>query len=337
MRVLDGSQMRDADRQASLEGGVPSIVLMENAGHEVVEAMVSSFDGLGSRRVAVLCGRGSNGGDGFVIARKLWQQGIKAQVFLVGRIADVQGDAKINLVILERLGFPIIEIHDSKDWKIQRIEVFRNDLIVDAVLGTGISRPLAGMLKTVVADINKSSVSVVAVDLPTGLSADTADIIGEAIRADLTVTLGAPKPPLVFPPGNAYTGNLTVADIGIPESVISKLTGDRLELLTEIAIRRLLPSRSRDAHKGNFGHVLVVAGSQGKTGAACLAGLGALRSGAGLVTVATPRSCVSVVASVAPEYMMLPLRESESGVVGVDALSQILEFSLRRYCHRARF
>ena len=326
MRVLDGAQMRDADRRTIDEIGIPSIVLMENAGHEVVAAMEKTFGDLRSRRIAILCGRGNNGGDGFVIARTLRQQGVDVGVFLLGRIADVKGDARTNLDVLERLGSSVIEVPDGQAWQLRGPEVARYNVLVDAMLGTGLSKPVEGLLHTVVADINAMSVPVVAVDIPTGLSTDSPTVVGDAVEATLTVTLGAPKLPLVLPPGDAYTGDLVIADIGIPEAIIDGLDGPRLELMGQAGIRRLLPSRATDAHKGDFGHVLVVAGSPGKTGAACLAGLGALRSGAGRVTIATPRSCLSTIASAAPEYMTLPLSESAAGTVDGDALSQVLAF-----------
>ena len=319
--------MREADRRTMNDIGVPSLVLMENAGNQVVAAMGSAFNDLASRRVAVLCGRGNNGGDGFVIARTLSQQGLEVGVFLLGRAADVEGDARTNLEIVGQLGLPVIELHNSQAWELHGPEVVRFDLLVDAVLGTGLSKPLAGLLQTVIADINSAPIPVVAVDVPTGLSAESHAVIGDAIQADVTVTLAAPKLPLVLPPGNACAGDLVIADIGIPASVIDGLDGPRLELVTPADIRRLIPPRASDAHKGDFGHVLVVAGSPGKSGAACLAGLAALRSGAGLVTVATPRSCLSAVAGGAPEYMTLPLAESADGTVDADALSQVLDFS----------
>ena len=325
MRILTAAQMREADRRTIEEIGIPSIVLMENAGRQVVGAMEAAFDDLDQRRVAVLCGRGNNGGDGFVVARTLHQHGIDVGVFLLGQVADVEGDAKTNLNVLGRLGVTVVEIPDSEAWELHGPEITTHDLLVDAVFGTGLTKPLGGMLQTAVGDINSAELPVVAVDVPTGLAADTHELIGEAIQADVTVTLGAPKLPLVLPPGDSRVGDLVVADIGIPREVIDGVEGPRLALLTRAELRSVIPPRPSDAHKGDFGRVLVVAGSTGKTGAAHLAGLGALRSGAGLVTIATPRSCVPTVAAAAPEYMTLPLPESEDGHVGRDALSQLLE------------
>ena len=325
MRVLDAAQMREVDRRTIEEIGIPSIVLMEHAGQRVVEVLESTFDDLGARRVAVLCGRGNNGGDGFVAARLLRGRGVDPTVVVLGDPDAVRGDARTNLDILGRIGARVLTVPDSAAWARQGADVAGHDLIVDAIFGTGLGRPLDGLQRAVVDDVNASSAPVVAVDLPSGLSADRQRPPGAAVLAAVTVALGAPKIPLVLPPGDACTGELVVADIGIPAAVIEEVEGPRLELLTPAGIRRLLPPRPPGAHKGDFGHVLIVAGSRGKTGAACLAGSGALRSGAGLVTVATPGSCVSTVAAGAVEYMTLPLAETAAGTVSGEALEAVLD------------
>jgi NAD(P)H-hydrate epimerase len=199
------------------------------------------------------------------------------------------------------------------------------DIVVDAILGTGFRGRLTGLFETVVADINELGVPVVAIDLPSGLSADSAELTGEAVEATMTVTLAAPKIPLVFPPAETHAGDLVIADIGIPAPVIDELEGPYLELLTRERMRGLLPARASESHKGDFGRVLIVAGSLGKTGAAHLAALGALRSGAGLVTVATPRSCLPILASMGAEYMTIPLEETPSGTVDYAALERVLD------------
>jgi NAD(P)H-hydrate epimerase len=324
MRVLNTQQMREADRQTIDEIGIPSVVLMENAGRQAVAAMEAAFDDLPSSRVAVLCGRGNNGGDGFVVARTLAQRGIEAIVFLLGGVADVRGDARTNLEILGRIGVTVVEITDAQEWELHFTEISECDLIVDALLGTGFRGPVSGLLETVIADINGLGVPVVAIDLPTGLSADTHEIDGDAIQASMTVTLAAPKLPLVLPPADVYGGDLVIADIGIPLTVIDELDGPRVELLTRDMMRELVPTRAADSHKGDFGRVVVIAGSIGRTGAAHLAALGALRSGAGLVTIATPRSCVPVLAAMMPEYMTEPLEETGAGTIDFAAVDRAL-------------
>jgi len=327
MRVLNAAQMRDADRRTIEEIGVPSLVLMENAGRQVVAAMEAAFEDLATRQVVILCGRGSNGGDGFVVARTLAQRDVQCAVFLLGQVADVRGDARVNLEILGRLGITVVEVTDAQAWELHYSEITRADLIVDALFGTGLKTALSGLFETVVADVNAAAIPVVSIDLPSGLLADTHQVIGQAIEATLTVTMAAPKIPLVLPPAERHAGDLVIADIGIPNAVLEEVEGPSLSLLTRDRVRELVQGRAADAHKGDFGRVLVVAGSVGKTGAAHLAALGALRSGAGLVTVATARSALAVVAGMAPEYMTEPLDETAGGGVDFAALERVLELA----------
>jgi NAD(P)H-hydrate epimerase len=324
MRVLTAAQMREADRYTIDELGIPSIVLMENAGRSVVAAMEATFEDLLARRVAVLAGRGNNGGDGFVVARTLLQRGIDVAVFLLGRAAEVRGDARTNLEILARLGVAPVEITNEQEWELHFSEISQRDLLVDAVFGTGLREPLGGMLQTVVGDVNGSGLDVVAIDLPSGLSADTPELIGDAFEATLTVTLGAPKIPLVLPPAEHQCGDLVIADIGIPLPVIDEVEGPRTRILTREGLREHVQPRAAETHKGDYGRVVVVAGSLGKTGAAHLAALGALKSGAGLVTIATPRSALPIIAAMAPEYMTEPLAEDPEGRVAADAVERVL-------------
>ena len=327
MRVLNSRQMRDADRRTIEDVGIPSIVLMENAGRQVVAAMESTFESLAAMSVAVLCGRGNNGGDGFVVSRTLIERDIDVSVYLFAASADVRGDARINLDVLRNLGVDVVEIADAAAWELHGREVLAADVIVDALVGTGLSAPLAGLYETVIADVNASPRPVVSVDLPSGLSADDHTVNGPAIDASLTVTLGAPKLPLVLPPGEALAGTLVIADIGIPAGVIEDVEGPWVEILTKEAMRQLVQPRAQDSHKGDYGRVLIVAGSPGKSGAAVLAGIAALRSGAGLVTVATPASQVPLVAAGSSECMTLALPEDSDGFVRPDAIDLIVEFN----------
>ncbi len=314
MRVLNSAQMRQADRRTIDDIGIPSLVLMENAGRQAVAAMEAMYADLGDRQVGVLCGRGNNGGDGFVVARTLAQRGVDVSVFLIGRVAEVKGDARTNLEILGRLGITVVEVADSQAWELHFSEVGDCNLIVDAIFGTGLNAPVSGLIESVIADINTSGIPVVAIDVPSGLSADSHEPIGPSIEASLTVTLGAPKLPLVLPPAETKAGDIVIADIGIPGDVIDSVDGPRIELLTRATMRELVTPRAADSHKGDYGRVLVVAGSRGKTGAEHLAAVGALRSGAGLVTVATCAGCQPVVAAMGAEYMTEALRESDEGI-----------------------
>ena len=326
MRVLNSTQMRDADRRTIEEIGIPSLVLMENAGRQAVAAMEAVYTDLLDRQIAVLCGRGNNGGDGFVIARTLVQRGADVAVFLIGRVTDVRGDARINLEILGRLGVTVVEVADSQAWELHFSEVSDCTLIVDAIFGTGLKGPVTGLIESVIADVNASDIPVVAIDLPSGLSADSPDPIGPSIDAALTITLAAPKLPLVLPPAEMRAGDIVIADIGIPDEVIETVDGPHVELLTRSAMRELITPRSADSHKGDFGHVLIVAGSPGKTGAAHLAATGCLRSGAGLVTIATPSTCQAVVAAMGAEYMTEALDETDEGL-DANGVDRVLEMA----------
>jgi NAD(P)H-hydrate epimerase len=323
MRILNTAQMREADRITIEEVGIPSLVLMENAGRQVVAAMEAAYEAQLNGRVAVLCGRGNNGGDGFVVARTLLQRGIDTAVFVIGALSQVRGDARTNLDILGRLGATVVEVGDEQAWELHFSEISQCTLIVDAIFGTGLRSAAAGMMETVFADVNASDIPIVAIDLPSGLSADTPQVPGDCIHASMTVTLAAPKLPLLLPPAEDYAGDVVIADIGIPYDIIENVEGPRVELLTPEQLRTLIEPRAPDSHKGDFGRVTIVAGSMGKTGAAHLTAMAALRSGAGLVTVATPASCLPIVASMAPEYMTEPLDERD-GAISAAAVDRVL-------------
>ena len=326
MRVLNAAQMREADRRATGDIGIPSLVLMENAGRQAVAAIEAMYSDIHERQVAVLCGRGNNGGDGFVIARTLAQRGVDVSVFLIGRVSDVRGDARTNLEILGRLGLTVVEVADSQAWELHFSEVSDCSLIVDAIFGTGLNAPVSGFIESVITDVNTSGIPIVAIDLPSGLSADSPEPIGPSIEAGLTVTLAAPKLPLVLPPAETRAGDIVIADIGIPGDVIESVEGPRVDLLTRASMRDLITPRTPDSHKGDYGRVLIVAGSRGKTGAAHLAATGALRSGAGLVTIATPSTCQAVVAAMGAEYMTEALDETDEGL-DANGVDRVLEMA----------
>ena len=324
MRILNAQQMQEADRRTIQDIGIASLVLMENAGRQVVAAVESLYPDLADRQVAIVCGKGNNGGDGFVVARTLLQRGIDVSVFVIGRVNEIKGDARINLEILGRIGQTVVEVADETAWELHGAEITSHDLIVDAMFGIGLKAALTGFYETVVADINAAGVPIVSIDMPSGMSADTTDLIGDAIDATVTVALGAPKLPLVLPPAESKSGEVVIADIGIPADVFDQLDGPRIELLTRDQMRPLVQPRAADAHKGDFGRVVVVAGSMGKAGAAVLCALGAMRSGAGLVTVASPRSCQATIAAHAAEYMTEGLDETPTGTVHFSAVDAVV-------------
>ena len=325
MRVLNTAQMREADRRTIDDLGVPSLELMENAGRQVVSAIESRWPSLrGGGRITVICGKGNNGGDGLVVARLLAALGVAVRACLAAPESAIGGDAATNLAALRAAGVPVVDVSTPAAWAAVRAGLDGCDLVVDALFGTGLTRGLAGHWETVVADIEKSGATIVSIDLPSGLSADEPGVIGKVVKATLTITLAAPKLPLLLAPASLRAGDVVVADIGIPTAVVDALPGPRVTVITRAWARRQVRPRHRDTHKGDYGRVLIAAGSPGKTGAAGLAALGALRSGAGLVTVATPRVCQPTVAAFAPEYMTLGLDHGGEGLVGAEAASAVL-------------
>ena len=324
MRVLSTAQMQAADRATIETVGLASTVLMENAGRQVVAAMEQQVAGLHDRRIAVLCGKGHNGGDGFVVARVLAGGGADVSVYLTAPASMVTGDARGNLTALQAMGLTVIEVAESAAWTAAIPDIAESDLIVDALFGTGLSRPLEGHAADVVSGLNATGVPIIAIDVPSGLSADTGAVNGPAIDASMTVALGAPKVPLLIPPAATMVGDLVVADIGIPDAVVASVAGSRIDVVTREWARAQVAPRPDELHKGECGRVMIVAGSTGKTGAAQLAAVGALRSGAGLVTVATPRVCQDVVSAMMPEYMTLGLESTPEGTLAGSAADVVL-------------
>ena len=322
MKILTSVQMKEIDRKAIAALGIPGTVLMENAGLRVVEVLARVFEGLEAAEAVVVAGKGNNGGDGFVVARHLRNMGLRPAVLLLASKDEVRGDAAVNLNIALNMGIPIAEVRSPGEWRRCRKALAGADLIVDALFGTGLTRPAEGLHARVIGDINAAPGFKAAVDIPSGLSSDTANIIGPAVRADITVTLAAPKIAHVLPPAEGLVGRLFVAPIGIPPELFDD-PGLKVELVERGDVLPLFAAREPNTHKGTYGHVLVVAGSRGKTGAASLAAKAALKMGAGLVTVATPESCLPIVARSMDELMTEPLAETPEGTIGARSLSRI--------------
>ncbi len=322
MKILTAAQMREVDRITIEELGVPGVVLMENAGIGVVRAIEERFQPLNKQRIAILCGKGNNGGDGFVIARQLRMRGLSPRVMLLADPARIGGDARINYDILLRSGCQPHMVRDWNEWVALKPDLLTSTLLVDALLGTGLSGPVEGVLAEVIRDLNAgfAHLPLVAVDMPSGLPSDTGAAVGEALKADLTVTFTAPKVGQIFPPNCERIGELVVCPIGTPAEVYEQRADLYLNLITPAQLARFVRPRARSAHKGDFGHVLIVAGGRGKTGAAALAGEAALKIGAGLVTVATAESALPVVAGFIPELMTEPLAETDVGSISARAL-----------------
>ena len=316
MKIVTAAEMREIDRVTSERFGVPSLTLMENAGTAVAQFVNRTF--LSERMFVVICGKGNNGGDGFVAARKLDELGRKVQVLLLADPSELSGDTAINY---EKLPVkPVIARTAEELGSEDALAVFKRDVFVDAILGTGFRPPVKGLYALAIEKINASSVPVIAVDIPSGADANVmGSQTGSVARADAIVTFTAPRPAHIF--GDLSPGPTVIAPIGSPnEAIHSSLN---LNLITAKDVAPLLAPRPRNSNKGMYGHVLVVGGSLGKAGAAAMAGFSALRSGAGLVTVATAKSVLPTVAGSHPELMTEPLEETPEGTIAQSALSAV--------------
>lgn len=284
MKILTSDQMRNIDRRATERFGVPSIVLMENAALAVVDAIFERYPE--SERVALFCGTGANGGDGFAVARHLENRGVVPVIILVGDRASVRGDAETNLIVCERLGIPLYYVREADDVETALAHAADADLIVDAIFGTGLNRAPSGMQADLIRGLGDLRIPVLAVDLPSGANASSHEPFDPCVQAEVTVTFAAPKLCHVFEPAAFYCGEVIVADISIPEIAVED-EGITLALITPKDVQPLVQPRLASSHKGTYGHVAVIAGSPGRSGAAVLCARGAIRTGAGLVSVMT--------------------------------------------------
>jgi NAD(P)H-hydrate epimerase len=320
MKILGGAAMGDVDRRTIEEYGLPGAVLMETAGLRVTEFILTRLKS--DRPIIVLAGPGNNGGDGFVIARLLNRAGLKATVWSTVKQGAYRGDAAINEKYYLKASYPVQRLLSQADLDQFKQKLQEAGLFVDALLGTGADREVTGLTAEVIEAVNLASAPVLAVDIPSGVNADTGELLGTAVKADWTVTFGCPKLGLMFYPGAGQAGDITVADINLPESLMEKAS---VELLTASLIRSYLTKRPGDAHKGSVGRALIVAGSPGMTGAAVLTAEAALKSGCGLVYLAAPESICPALEAKLVEVIVLPLPESSPGVISPDAARQIIE------------
>ena len=327
MKAPTASQMRRIDADAVEKYNMAGIVLMENAGRAVADAIVDYLREPVGKRVCVFCGKGNNGGDGYVAARWLQYHGAEVKMFLFAGRDEIRGDAAQHLSTLDRLGIEFFEAPaDPRDWDIIRIAANFSDVLVDALLGTGFQGEIQGPMAMAIEIINSSEKPVFAVDIPSGIDADTGQVRGSAVKALHTVTFALPKPGLLLHPGAEYAGTLRIAPIGLPVALIEE-TSIQQHFVEAADIRAILPVRTPAAHKGMSGHVLIMAGSRGKSGAAALASCGALRGGAGLVTTAIPESISLIMEVKTTEAMTLSLPETAAAGLGDDAALQVLEFA----------
>ncbi|HUJ12754.1 MAG TPA: NAD(P)H-hydrate dehydratase [Thermoanaerobaculia bacterium] len=303
MKIVTADQMRNIDRRATERFGIPSLVLMENAAIAVVDAIFEHHPNC--ERASIFCGPGANGGDGFAVARHLENRGVVPAVFICGE-RKYSGDAAINLAICERLALPTYEITSVDTLDAALVHASDADVIVDAVFGTGLNRAPEGIYAEVIRSMNELALPVVAVDMPSGANASSIEPFDPCVQANVTVTFAAPKMCHIFEPAATACGEVVVADISIPDAAIQD-ENVTLALTTPAGVRPFIAPRLANTHKGTYGHVGIVAGSPGRTGAAVMCARGAIRSGAGLVSVAIDREVAPLVNSGSIESMTVPI------------------------------
>jgi hydroxyethylthiazole kinase-like uncharacterized protein yjeF len=308
MIVVTAEQMREMDRLTIQKYGTPSLTLMERAGEGVVKAILERFAEPANKGVLIIAGKGNNGGDGFVVGRLLRQQRLSCDVALLAKRNEISSDAAHNLKAYLTAGGKVADI-DGDRLALLEDAMSGKGVLVDAILGTGTKNEIRGIYADAIRAMNTSGLPIVAVDIPSGLDADNGTPLGVCIQAAMTVALAYPKLGQVIHPGLTYVGDLVVADIGIEPSAVAEVE-PATEILTLERIRPLVPVRKADSHKGTYGHVVVIAGSRGKTGAAILASRACMRAGAGLTTLAAPRSLNNVIAGALIEVMTEPLRDT---------------------------
>jgi NAD(P)H-hydrate epimerase len=327
--VLTADEMRRVDQRAVRELGIPGATLMENAGRGAADCLLAALPALGlprrGGRVAIVCGKGGNGGDGFVVARRLKRAGHRVEVFLLAARDEVRGDPALKLREMERGGIRARVVDDAD---VLASALGSAQLVVDAMLGTGARGAPAPLLARAIEQVNACGRPVVALDVPSGLPADGGPPEGPVVRAALTPTFAGLKRGLVSGPGVELAGRVVVVDIGVPAAEVAR--GIATFLLEPRDVARHFPRRPREGHKGTYGHLLVIAGSVGKTGAAALTARGALRAGAGLVTVATAARAQPVVASLLLEAMSEPVADTPAGTIALKAAAPLGELAERR-------
>ena len=329
MKLATAEIMRKLDRKAIEEFGIPGLVLMENAARGTVNAMYRHFPDFQTKRVGILAGRGNNGGDAFAVARYLINRSIACQVYLLAAKEEVKGDAADNLEILLRMGGEVVEILNKEAWEATKEKIAANDFLVDGILGTGLKGPVKGFFHDLIEQINSLNRPVVSIDIPSGLDSDSGQILGTCIRAKITATFGLAKRGLLVQPGAQYCGKLVLVDISLPRSAVAM---EKIQdyLIEGTDFLPYLPPRDPNAHKGAFGHLLVLSGSPGKTGAAAMVCEAAVRVGTGLVTLGIPESLNAIMEIKLTEAMTEPLPETRDKTISLEAEGRIAELCSRK-------
>ena len=331
MYLVTADEMQRMDRATIESFGIPGRVLMENAGRGATAFYLDAVHRHHPGSVGVAAGRGNNGGDGFVMARYLHQKGIRVTVFLLAEKDRVKGDAAANLNLLDTMGVPVVEMVDDTAFKSNQPLMRRQHTWIDAILGTGLRSEVRGYYRAAIDFINQQERPVFAVDIASGLNADTGQRCGAGIHATATATFGFAKVGHLAYPGRSLTGHLKVIEIGIPPDVALEI-GCRQHLITPGSLKNTFPVRSATAHKGRTGHLLVLAGSPGKTGAAAMTATAAMRAGAGLVTLGTPGSLNPVLESMVTEAMTVGLPETAEMALDESAYETVMSLAKDKRC-----
>ncbi len=319
--IVTAEEMRNLD-EATIRGGVSGLRLMENAGRGVFENLIGAFTPSKKSTIVIVCGKGNNGGDGFVVARLLKRKGYKVRVFLLGSKGEVTGDAGVNLERCRKAGIGVVEVTE-KNFDTLENAIDKSTVVVDAIFGTGFQGEPRGIASRAIELMNNCSAKKVSIDIPSGVNASTGEAT-IAVKADLTVTMALLKRGLVLYPGRMYAGKLVAHDIGIPFELVSK-ANLRTFLLTPDDVASTIPKRSPNAHKWSCGHVVVISGSRGFTGAASLTSISALRAGAGLVTLAIPESLNPILEVKLTEVMTYPVDETPEASFSIKAMEKLLK------------
>ncbi len=333
MLLVTADQMRTFDRIAIENYGIPGVVLMENAGRSTFELLKNYLgDDLQEMRVSVVSGPGNNGGDGYVIARYLINMGAEVHTFVLSPREKIRGDALVNLQVLEKMTESIIHVTNPEELE-QVYPIWdESEIIVDAILGTGLRSEVRSPFKEAILEINKADAVRIAVDIPSGIDADTGRVLGCAVKADLTATYGFMKLGMAVYPGRDYCGHIECVDISIPRIVAHNQPAAAVLYDTPDLSGYLDLRLDPDAHKGAFGHLLIIGGSPGKTGAPAMAAMAASKIGAGLVTVAIPSSLNSILEIKLTEEMTLPVPDDGMGYFSDESIGHVLDFASGKRC-----
>jgi ADP-dependent NAD(P)H-hydrate dehydratase / NAD(P)H-hydrate epimerase len=324
MKVLDNQQMRLLDRITASEYKIPGLIFMENAGMnttiEVMKALKEDY----RKKVIIISGTGNNGGDGFAIARHLYNKDVQVKVYIVGDESLIKNDAWVNLEAIKAMRVSIGFLKDENDMIDFNLDLMKSDIIVDALFGTGLNTPVKGIANEVIRVVNKVKRKIISVDIPSGISGDTGKVLGNAIRATKTVVYQLPKIGNLTAPGIEYNGELLICPIGIPQDAIHKSQYEA-KLITEKTLKDIIPIRRLNSHKGDYGRALIIAGSRGMTGAAILASRAALRSGVGMLHLAIPETLNDILETQLTEVMTVPFQVPEDPTEDFTGVEEIIE------------